>query len=273
MTSFDSNASCDDMISDNGNSDRPFVIGVCGGTSSGKSTVCSKIMEKLNQDSFNNDRVLCISQESFYKPLTEEQRSEAMRGDYDFDHPDALDAQLMKELIEEIIDGKTVKLPIWNFITHSRKEDEFITVSPPDVLLVEGILVFWFPEIRELFQMKLFVDTDADTRLSRRVIRDVRDYHRELGAVLNHYTHYVKPAFEEFCQPTKKYADVIIPRGPENEVAIDLIVQTIKDYHESDRNSQFASRVARRRYLSGSFLSPSPSPDACIISTSPTYYG
>ena len=118
MTSFDSSASFDDAS--NGNSDRPFVIGVCGGTSSGKSTVCSKIMEKLSQDSFSNERVFCISQESFYKPLTEEQRSEAIRGDYDFDHPDALDAHLMRELIEEIIDGKTVKLPIWDFITHSR---------------------------------------------------------------------------------------------------------------------------------------------------------
>lgn len=121
MASYDSRLSFNDAVNDsNCDFEPPLCIGVCGGTASGKSTVCAKIMEKLGHDLYNKERVLCISQDSFYKPLTPEQKSEAAEGDYDFDHPDALDNQLMKTVIEEIIDGKTVKLPVWDFITHSR---------------------------------------------------------------------------------------------------------------------------------------------------------
>ncbi|GBN30355.1 Uridine-cytidine kinase 2, partial [Araneus ventricosus] len=109
------------------------------------------------------------------------------------------------------------------------KQDESITVQPVDVVLCEGILVFYFPEIRDIFHMKLFVDTDPDTRLSRRVLRDTKERGRDLDQILTQYTTYVKPAFEDFCLPTKKYADVIIPRGADNEVAICIIVQTIQD--------------------------------------------
>lgn len=118
-----------------------------------------------------------------------------------------------------------------------RLSGETLKVTPdmtPDILIIEGILVFYYPKIRELCQMKLFVDCDADTRLSRRVLRDMNDYHRPLDQVLAYYQKYVKPAFEEFCLPTKKYADVIIPRGAENSVAINLIVQHLNDYLNSN---------------------------------------
>ncbi|KAI1290111.1 Uridine-cytidine kinase 2-B [Halotydeus destructor] len=210
----------------------PFLIGVAGGTASGKSTVCRKIMEKLGQDTIErrHQQVVCISQDSFYRELDEQERAEAFRGNYDFDHPDALDNELMISALMDILHGKEVKLPVYDFKTHSRKTDEYTRVYPADVVLFEGILVFYFSEVRELFHMKLFVDTDPDTRLARRVMRDVQERGRDLDFVLSQYTNFVKPAFEDFCMPTKKYADVIIPRGADNEVAINLIMKHIQSF-------------------------------------------
>ena len=124
--------------------------------------------------------------------------------------------------------GKPTKIPVYDFKTNARVPGAFTLIYPSDVVLVEGILVFYFPGIREIFNLKLFVDTDADTRLARRVLRDISERGRDLEHVLHQYTSLVKPAFEEFCIPTKKYADVIIPRGAENSVALDLIRQHIE---------------------------------------------
>ncbi|XP_070701760.1 uridine-cytidine kinase 2-B [Pempheris klunzingeri] len=209
---------------------QPFLIGVSGGTASGKSSVCEKIMELLGQNKIDHHQrqVAILSQDSFYKVLTPEQKAKALKGQFNFDHPDAFDNELILETLREILQGKTVQIPVYDFVTHSRKE-EFVTVYPADVVLFEGILMFYSQEIRDLFQMKLFVDTDPDTRLSRRVLRDISERGRELEQVLAQYITFVKPAFEEFCLPTKKYADVIIPRGADNLVAINLIVQHIQD--------------------------------------------
>ncbi|KAL2097774.1 hypothetical protein ACEWY4_006981 [Coilia grayii] len=211
-------------------SNPPFLIGVSGGTASGKSSVCEKIMELLGQNKIDHHQrqVATLSQDSFYKELTPEQKAKALKGQFNFDHPDAFDNELIKKTLHDIIQGKTVQIPVYDFITHSRK-DEFVTLYPADVVLFEGILIFYSQEIRDLFQMKLFVDTDADTRLSRRVLRDIEERGRDLEQVLTQYITFVKPAFEEFCLPTKKYADVIIPRGADNLVAINLIVQHIQD--------------------------------------------
>uniref|UniRef100_A0A0P6E611 uridine/cytidine kinase n=1 Tax=Daphnia magna TaxID=35525 RepID=A0A0P6E611_9CRUS len=196
----------------------PFLIGVAGGTASGKSTVCSRIMEKLGQDEIDHRQrqVVCISQDSFYRELNPAESIKASKGLFNFDHPDAFDNPLILKTLQDILDGRVCKIPVYDFKTNSRKLDEFVTIYPADVLLFEGILVFYFPEIREVFHMKLFVDTDADTRLSRRVLRDIRERGRDLEQVLAQYTTLVKPAFEEFCLPTKKFADVIIPRGADN---------------------------------------------------------
>ncbi|XP_054621486.1 uridine-cytidine kinase 2-B [Dunckerocampus dactyliophorus] len=209
---------------------QPFLIGVSGGTASGKSSVCEKIMELLGQNKIDHHQrqVAILSQDSFYKVLTPDQKAKALKGQYNFDHPDAFDNELIMQTLRQILQGKTVQIPVYDFVTHSRK-DEFITVYPADVVLFEGILMFYSQEIRDLFQMKLFVDTDPDTRLSRRVLRDIGERGRELEQVLAQYITFVKPAFEEFCLPTKKYADVIIPRGADNLVAINLIVQHIQD--------------------------------------------
>ncbi|XP_039268909.1 uridine-cytidine kinase 2-B-like [Styela clava] len=208
----------------------PFIIGVSGGTSSGKTSVCQKIIQCLKETSMSKwGKVAIISQDDFYRELTSEQIALANKSQYNFDHPDAFDTKLMKKTLSELVQGKTVKLPKYDFKTHSRLKDEWTELGRCDVILFEGILVFYHKEIREMFNMKLFVDSDADTRLSRRVLRDISERGRELESVLHQYTTFVKPAFEEFCMPTKKYADVIIPRGHENTVAINLIVQHIRD--------------------------------------------
>ncbi|XP_022127886.1 uridine-cytidine kinase isoform X1 [Pieris rapae] len=209
----------------------PFLIGVAGGTASGKSTVCQKIMEKLGQQQKEQTerRVVCISQDSFYRSLTPSERVRAERGQFNFDHPDAFDDKKLLTILKEILAGKKVEVPEYDYVTNSIS-DRSHTIYPADVVLIEGILVFYFPEVRDLFHMKLFVDTDSDTRLARRVPRDIMERGRDLEQVLNQYMNFVKPAFEEFCLPTKKFADVIIPRGADNLVAIDLIVQHISEY-------------------------------------------
>ncbi|KAK9880414.1 hypothetical protein WA026_010292 [Henosepilachna vigintioctopunctata] len=213
------------------NNKTPFLIGVSGGTASGKSTVCKRIMEKLGQVNKNQSerQVVCISQDSFYRDLTQAEITKAEKGQFNFDHPDAFNEIYMKETLLDILAGKIVKIPTYDYKNHTLRKDEIITIYPADVVLFEGILVFYFPEVRNLFHMKLFVDTDSDTRLARRVPRDINERGRDLEQVLNQYTNFVKPAFEEFCSPTKKFADVIIPRGADNVVAIDLIVLHIMD--------------------------------------------
>ncbi|XP_075144977.1 uridine-cytidine kinase isoform X2 [Haematobia irritans] len=210
---------------------KPFLIGVAGGTASGKSTVCKKIMTELGQADMDHTKrqVVTVSQDSFYRELTPAERAKSFQGFYNFDHPDAFDEQLMFDTLESILKGVKVEIPAYDYKTNSLDYENKLTIYPADVVLFEGILVFYFPKIRDLFHMKLFVDTDSDTRLARRVPRDINERGRDLDTVLTQYMTYVKPAFEEFCSPTKKFADVIIPRGADNTVAIDLIVQHIRD--------------------------------------------
>uniref|UniRef100_A0A8C6EY30 uridine/cytidine kinase n=3 Tax=Marmota TaxID=9992 RepID=A0A8C6EY30_MARMA len=195
-----------------------------------QSSVCAKIVQLLGQNEvdYHQKQVVILSQDSFYRVLTSDQKAKALKGQFNFDHPDAFDNELILKTLKEITEGKTVQIPVYDFVSHSRKE-ETVTVYPADVVLFEGILAFYSQEVRDLFQMKLFVDTDADTRLSRRVLRDISERGRDLEQILSQYITFVKPAFEEFCLPTKKYADVIIPRGADNLVAINLIVQHIQD--------------------------------------------
>ncbi|XP_035302137.1 uridine-cytidine kinase 1 isoform X3 [Cricetulus griseus] len=181
---------------------RPFLIGVSGGTASGKSTVCEKIMELLGQNEVDRRqrKLVILSQDCFYKVLTTEQKAKALKGQYNFDHPDAFDNDLMHKTLKNIVEGKTVEVPTYDFVTHSRLPETTV-VYPADVVLFEGILVFYTQEIRDMFHLRLFVDTDSDVRLSRRVLRDVHRG-RDLEQILTQYTTFVKPAFEEFCLPT-----------------------------------------------------------------------
>jgi uridine kinase len=209
---------------------RPFMIGVAGGTASGKSTVCEKIRHLVvNEDAENGRQIITLSQDSFYRDLTAKESDQAKKGMFNFDHPDAFDHQLMVKCLKDIKECRSTQVPLYDFKTNSRVEGEFTVIHPSDVVLLEGILVFYYKEVRDLFDMKLFVDTDADTRLARRVLRDIEERGRDLENVLFQYTNLVKPAFEEFCMPTKKHADVIIPRGADNTVAVELVAQHIQD--------------------------------------------
>jgi len=216
-----------------GNQDKktPFLIGVAGGTASGKTTVCERIIEAVtgHQDFGHERQVISLSQDSFYRELTGPESKKAEKGLFNFDHPDAFDHDLMLSCLADIRAGKQTKIPEYDYKTNSRVKDKFTIIHPSDVVLLEGILVFYHKDVMDMFDMKLFVDTDADTRLARRVLRDIEDRGRDLEHVLHQYTTLVKPAFEEFCLPTKKHADVIIPRGADNTVAISLVAQHIKD--------------------------------------------
>jgi len=202
----------------------PFILGVAGGTASGKTSVCQMIISALK-----DRRVALVSQDSFYRSLTEEEKTTV--SEYNFDHPDAFDWALMHQTLGELRNqpkqGKPVEIPLYDFVTHSRLKESH-TIYGADIIILEGILVFYPPELRSMFDMKIFVDADADTRLARRVIRDINHRGRDVMGVLRQYEKFVKPAFDEYINPTKKYADVIIPRGADNTVAIDLIAQHIR---------------------------------------------
>ncbi|PRP86308.1 uridine-cytidine kinase 2-A-like [Planoprotostelium fungivorum] len=198
----------------------PFIIGVAGGTASGKTSVCHIIVRDLGID---QHRVAMISQDCFYKSLDHTVDPKT----YNFDHPDAFDWELMEVTLKDLREGKPTKVPIYDYVTHSRST-EYTSLCAIDIILFEGILVFYEQKIMEYMHMKIFVDTDADLRLSRRILRDIKSRGRDLTSVLTQYQTFVKPAFDDYVLPTKKSADVIIPRGADNTVAIDLIVQHIK---------------------------------------------
>ncbi|KAK5844910.1 Uridine kinase-like protein 3 [Gossypium arboreum] len=200
---------------------QPFIIGVAGGAASGKTTVCDMIIQQLH-----DQRVVLVNQDSFYHNLTEEELARVH--EYNFDHPDAFDTEKLLDSIENLRHDRAVDIPNYDFKSYKSNAFPARRVNPSDVIILEGILIFHDPRVRELMNMKIFVDADADVRLARRIRRDTVDKGRDIGAVLDQYSKFVKPAFDDFILPTKKYADIIIPRGGDNHVAIDLIVQHIR---------------------------------------------
>jgi uridine kinase len=203
---------------------KPFIIGVTGGTASGKTTVCSAIIDQLNIP-----WVVRLSMDSFYRPLTAKERENAH--DYNFDHPDAFDWTTMRDCLRDLRQSKSVRVPKYDFKTHSRlAETEMIYGA--DVVIVEGILVLHEKEIRDQLDMQIFVDTDADLRLARRLKRDIVERGRTVDGVLHQYTKTVKPSFDDFIYPTKRYADIIIPYANFNRVAVELLVQHVRSQLE-----------------------------------------
>ncbi|XP_041987817.1 uridine-cytidine kinase-like 1 isoform X2 [Aricia agestis] len=199
----------------------PFLIGICGASASGKTTVATKIIESLNIP-----WVTIVSMDSFYKVLNEKQHQAAMRNEYNFDHPDAFDIELLISVLQRLKEGKKVEVPIYNYVTHSR-ENRTKTMYGANVIIFEGILAFYSAEVVEMLDMKVFVDTDADIRLARRLRRDIVQRGRDLEGVLKQYLTYVKPAYQSYIAPSMAHADIIVPRGGENKVAISLIVQHV----------------------------------------------
>lgn len=199
----------------------PFVIGVAGGTASGKTTVCDKIIQRLHDQC-----VVLLSQDSFYRGLTEEEMRDVHN--YNFDHPDSIDKNAILECLATLKEGQSVDVPVYDFATHQRSH-ETRKVDAADVVVIEGILVLHMPEIRELLNMKVYVDTDDDVRLARRIQRDVACRGRDVAGVIEQYTKFVKPAFDTFVGPSRRYADIIIPwQQGDNVVAIDLITEHIR---------------------------------------------
>ncbi|XP_031404189.1 uridine kinase-like protein 3 isoform X2 [Punica granatum] len=200
---------------------QPFVIGVAGGAASGKTTVCDMIIQQLH-----DQRVVLVNQDSFYHNLSEEELTRVH--EYNFDHPDAFDTGKLLSSMEKLKHMQAVDIPNYDFKSYKNNVFPARRVNPSDVIILEGILIFHDPRVRDLMNMKIFVDTDADVRLARRIRRDTVEKGRDIGAVLDQYSKFVKPAFDDFILPTKKYADIIIPRGGDNHVAVDLIVQHIR---------------------------------------------
>lgn len=199
---------------------KPITIGVAGGTGSGKTTVSYHLMERVGRD-----HIAYLPHDSYYKDLANMPKS--VRDMANFDHPDALDTHILTRNVRELQAGQATEMPIYDFRQHVRKP-ETATVHPCPIILVEGILIFADADLRELFDIKIFVDTDADLRFIRRLMRDIEERGRSTESVIEQYLDTVRPMHETFVEPSKRYADVIIPEGGYNWVAIDLIASRIR---------------------------------------------
>jgi len=201
------------------------LIGVAGGSGSGKTTVASNLVK-----AFKAEDAVLVEQDAYYRELTNMSLEE--RAKVNFDHPDSIEFELLRKHLENLKNGVTIERPIYDFTTHSRKEGA-VKINPSKIVIVEGILIFAVPEIRELLDVKIFVDTDADEMILRRIERDMNERGRSFESVKTQYLTTVKPMYLEFCEPSKRYADIIIPRGGENKVAIDMVVSNLKGYLNS----------------------------------------
>ncbi len=197
-----------------------IIIGIAGGTGSGKTTLAERIIEELNEPN-----VLIIKQDAYYKSHKELSFDE--RKNINFDHPDAFDTQLLMKHLSNLKNDVPVEMPQYDFATHLRMK-QTIPISPHKVIMLEGILVFENKELRNLLDIKIFVDTDADVRILRRIKRDIKDRGRTFESVYNQYMKTVRPMHLEFVEPSKRFADIIVPEGGMNAIAIDMIVSKIK---------------------------------------------
>jgi len=198
-----------------------LVIGIAGGSGSGKTTVVKAI-----SDNIKGEKVVIIPQDSYYKDssdLTDEEKRH-----HNFDHPDAIDWELLCEQLADLKAGKTIHQPVYSYISCSRSKTETVTVEPADVIIIEGILIFTCKELRDQMDIKLFVDADDDDRLMRVMARDITERGKDVRWVIERYTNTVKPMYLQFIEPSKRYADIIIPQGGHNKVAIDVISATIE---------------------------------------------
>lgn len=197
-----------------------LIIGIAGGSGSGKTTVVKALTDQLKE------RVVVIPQDSYYKdsshlPMEERQK-------VNFDHPDSIDFDLLVRHLKELKAGRSIEQPVYSYITCSRSKTETITVNPAEVIIVEGILIFCCAELRNQMDIKIFVDADDDDRLMRVMARDIIERGKTVETVIQRYSRTVKPMFLQFIEPSKRYADVIIPQGGHNKVTIDVIAATIE---------------------------------------------
>jgi len=198
----------------------PLVFGIAGGTGSGKTTIADYILKTVGPE-----KIVFLPHDAYYRDqtgLTQEERARV-----NFDHPSSLETELLIEHITKLRNGESIQLPSYDFKTHSRTQ-ETTTIKPQPIIVIEGILIFVEPELRDLFDLKIYVDTDADIRFIRRLKRDIEERGRTTESVINQYLETVRPMHLEFVEPSKRYASVIIPEGGYNTVALDLIVARIE---------------------------------------------
>lgn len=195
-----------------------IVIGIAGGTGSGKSTLINRIKEEFS------DSITMLSHDFYYKQHNQIPFEERKKLNYD--HPDAFDTDLMIEHVKALTEYKPIERPVYDFTIHNRI-DETVTVNPAKVIVVEGILIFENKELRDMCDIKVFIDTDADVRIIRRIVRDVEERGRTLESIVSQYLTTVKPMHEQFVEPSKKYADIIIPEGGYNRVALEMLNERI----------------------------------------------
>ncbi len=205
-----------------------LVIGIAGCSGSGKTTVVKAIVNQLQ------GRVVVIPQDSYYKDSSHVPVEE--RKNINFDHPDAIDWKLMFQQVRELKSGKTIEQPIYSYITCSRSTTETVRVEPADVIIVEGILIFTCKELRDQMNIKIFVDADDDDRLMRIIVRDIAERGRTIETAIEHYCDTVKPMHLQFIEPSKRYADVIVPQGGHNKVAIDILTTTVEQALSQKKN-------------------------------------
>lgn len=199
---------------------KPLVIGIAGGTGSGKTTVTNTILGHLDRN-----RVVVIQHDSYYLDLS--RHVGLAPEEVNFDHPDSLETDLLIRQISDLRAGRPIEQPIYNFTTHRRLEPTK-RLEPREIIIIDGILIFVQKELRDLMDIRIFLDTDADERLIRRIRRDIMERGRSIESVMQQYMKTVKPMHLEFVEPSKHWADIIIPRGAENTVAIDMVVTKIK---------------------------------------------
>ncbi|HSE98759.1 MAG TPA: uridine kinase [Blastocatellia bacterium] len=197
-----------------------MIIGICGGTGSGKTTVANRIIEAVGSEA-----VVYLQQDAYYRNLGDMPMD--LRHKVNFDHPDAFDTELMINHLEALGAGESIEQPIYDYPTHSRRP-ETLHVDARPIIIIEGILVFDDPKLRGLMDLKIFVDADADIRFIRRLDRDVHERGRSVESIVTQYMNTVRPMHLQFVEPSKRYADIIIPEGGYNEVGIDLIIEKIK---------------------------------------------
>ncbi len=203
-----------------------MVVGIAGGTGSGKTTITRKLVRQLGPD------VSVISYDNYYKAHHDMPFEDRCRLNYD--HPDSFDTELFLRDIRALKVGKTVQCPVYDYTIHDRSDDT-IPIKPARVIIAEGILIFASPEICREMDIKIFVDTDADVRIIRRIMRDVRDRGRSLDSVVNQYLTTVKPMHEQFVEPSKRRADIIIPEGGHNQVAFEMVLERIRAHIDQEK--------------------------------------
>jgi uridine kinase len=197
-----------------------LIIGICGGTGSGKTTITSRIIEAISEAN-----VIVLEQDNYYKDfpsLSFEERTKQ-----NFDHPDSMDTPLLAEHVRRLREGQSIERPTYDFAKFQRAGST-VRIAPRPAIIIEGILIFENRKLRDLMDVKIFVDTDADLRFIRRLVRDIRERGRTMEMVVEQYMNTVRPMHMEFVEPSKRYADVIIPEGGHNEVGIDLVIQKIR---------------------------------------------